>query len=193
MKLKKIIFCVLVLFSLCIPSLVGAIASSSDQLAVLGMATPLARYIGDKLIKTDTSGNLVLPVASAKKLSVTVAGTEKAAVSSAGVLSSVQLNFGSSYETVAGAGTNQGTAAALSASKQVHQITGANATVGWILATPAAGDIHVFLNTTAGVANIYPQSGGTINGGAANAVFAALTGIKPIICFASSTSAWLCA
>lgn len=95
-------------------------------------------------------------------------------------------------ENIAGAGTNQGTAAALSATKNFHQLTGANGTVGWILATPVAGDWHIMMNTTSGIANIYPQTGGTINGAAANAVFAAATGIKPIVCFATSTTAWIC-
>jgi len=95
-------------------------------------------------------------------------------------------------ETVAGAGTNQGTAAALSATKVVHQITGANGTVGWILpATTRVGTIHILLNTTAGVALIYPATGGTMNGGSANAAFTALTGIKPIIAIATGTDTWL--
>lgn len=105
-----------------------------------------------------------------------------------GQLRSVAAN----EEVVAGAGTNQGNAAALSATKNFHQITGANNTVGWIFATPVAGDFHLLMNTTAGIALIYPQSGGTINGGSANAAFTALTGIKPILCFATSTTAWIC-
>lgn len=99
-------------------------------------------------------------------------------------------------ETVAGAGTIQGDAAALSATKWVHRITGANGTVGWILpaTTITTSTVcHINLNTTAGVALIYPATGGTINAAAANGVFTALTGIKPIVCCATATDTWLCA
>lgn len=107
-------------------------------------------------------------------------------------LSGLNVSATLGFETVAGTGTNQGTAAALSATKQIHRLTGANGTVAWYLQASAAGDVHILLNTTAGVANIYPQSGGTINGAAADAVFAALTGIKPIICVSTATNTWIC-
>lgn len=97
-------------------------------------------------------------------------------------------------ETVAGAGTTQGTAAALSATATIHRITGANGTVGWILpATTVVGTTHILLNTTAGVALIYPATGGTMNGGSANAAFTALTGIKPIIAYATAADTWIIA
>ena len=97
--------------------------------------------------------------------------------------------------TVAGAGTNQATAAALSANAVVHRITGANGTVAWRLpaiTVQLAGTTFILLNTTAGVANIFPSTGGTINGAAADAVFAALTGIKPIICTTTAANTWVC-
>lgn len=104
-----------------------------------------------------------------------------------------QLNF--SFEVVAGAGTTVADAAALSASKIVHQITGANGTVGWKFpSTPAGsvGQVMILLNTTAGVAKIYAASGGTVNGGSVDAAFSALTGIKPIICIATAADTWIC-
>lgn len=107
-------------------------------------------------------------------------------------ISGLNLSTANGFETVAGAGTNQGSAAALSATKHFHRITGANGTVGWLLPAASAGDIHVMLNTTAGVADLYPQTGGTINGAAANAVFEPLTGIKPIICIATTALDWIC-
>jgi hypothetical protein len=100
------------------------------------------------------------------------------------------------YEAVAGAGTVTGDAAALSATKYIHQITGANGTVGWKLPTVAAAkenQVHILLNTTAGVAKLWPETGGTINGGAADASFSALTGIKPIICVVTAAKTWICA
>lgn len=96
------------------------------------------------------------------------------------------------YESVAGAGTVIGDAAALSATKLVHRITGANGTVGWVLPTTTQiGTMHIFLNTTAGVALIYPASGGTMNGGSASAAFTALTGIKPIIAICTAADTWI--
>jgi len=97
--------------------------------------------------------------------------------------------------TVAGAGTNQATAAALSANAVVHRITGADGTVAWRLPAitlPLVGTTLILLNTTAGVANIFPSTGGTINGAAADAVFTALTGIKPIICATTAANTWVC-
>ena len=99
------------------------------------------------------------------------------------------------YEVVAGAGTVIGDAADLSGTKFIHQITGANGTVGWQLPTVTAANenqVHVLLNTTAGVAKLWPESGGTINGGSASAAFSALTGIKPIICVVTAAATWVC-
>jgi hypothetical protein len=99
------------------------------------------------------------------------------------------------YESVAGAGTTAANAAALSATKYVHRITGANGTVGWRLPTVTAANlnqVHFLLNTTAGVANVYAQVGGTVNGGAVDAAFVALTGIKPIMCVATAAATWVC-
>ncbi|MBL0320549.1 MAG: hypothetical protein IPP74_14835 [Alphaproteobacteria bacterium] len=78
--------------------------------------------------------------------------------------------------------------------KYVHQITGANGTVGWkfVTATPV-GSVQILLNTTAGVAKIYGESGSTVNGGSADAAFTALTGVKPIICIKTAALTYLCA
>lgn len=106
------------------------------------------------------------------------------------------LGVANGQETVAMAGSAQGDAAALSASKFLHQITGADGTKGVILPATtitSAAICHFLLNTTAGVAKVYPATGGTINGGSANAAFTALTGVKPIICCASATDTWVCA
>ena len=97
-----------------------------------------------------------------------------------------------SYEAVAGAGTTVSDAAELSASKQIFRLTGANGTVGWKFATSVGGEFRILLNTTAGVAKIYAASGGTVNGGSADAAFSALTGIKPILCFSTAADTWIC-
>lgn len=103
------------------------------------------------------------------------------------------LNFPTANEeAVAGAGTTVADAAQLSATKHVHQITGANGTVGWKFGTPVAGQLEILLNTTAGVPKIYAASGGTCNGGAADAACTLVTGIGPHLCWAASTTAWIC-
>jgi hypothetical protein len=102
-----------------------------------------------------------------------------------------QLAVGS--ETVAGAGTTVADAAQLSASVGVHRITGANGTVGWKFSSSTpVGSIQFLLNTTAGVALVYGETGSTVNGGSANAAFTALTGIKPIICVKTAALTYLC-
>lgn len=96
-------------------------------------------------------------------------------------------------ETVAGAGTTVADAAALSGTAYVHRITGANSTVGWKFATTTPiGSVQILLNTTAGVAKIYGESGSTVNGGSTDAAFSALTGIKPIICIKTAALTYLC-
>jgi len=105
------------------------------------------------------------------------------------------LNFQSTYEeAVAGAGTTVSDAAALSATKPVHQLTGANGTVGWkfVTATPI-GSIQILLNTTAGVPKIYGESGSTCNGGATDAACTLVTGIGPHICWKAAALTYICA
>jgi hypothetical protein len=100
-------------------------------------------------------------------------------------------------EAVAAAGSAQGSAAALSATKFLHQVTGADGTKGVILpATVAAdaGKVHLILGTTAGVLKIYPATGGTINGGSANAALSFTTGVLMHMCWPSATAdTWICA
>jgi len=100
-------------------------------------------------------------------------------------------------ETVAGTGTNQATGAALSGTNYVHRITGANGVLAWTLPDAnvnTIGRVHILLNTTAGAPLIFPAVAGsdTINGAAVDAVFAALTGIKPIICVQFTSTGWIC-
>lgn len=97
------------------------------------------------------------------------------------------------FEAVAGAGTTVADAAALSASDHIHQLTGANGTVGWKFATSVAGQFEILLNTTAGVPKIYAASGGTCNGGAADAACTLVTGIVAHICYSTAVNTWICA
>jgi hypothetical protein len=96
-------------------------------------------------------------------------------------------------EAVAAAGSIQGDAAALSATKILHQVTGADGTKGVKLPSVAVGNMHFILNTTAGVLKIYPSTGGTINGGSANASLSFTTGVLFHMCWPSATDTWICA
>lgn len=80
----KLALCAFLAYLMMIPGYVLATASSADQLIALGMPYAVADFIGKKMVSVNTSGNLVLPVASGKKLSVTVAGTEAFSVNASG-------------------------------------------------------------------------------------------------------------
>jgi hypothetical protein len=74
------------------PSYLFAI-SGADQLISLGMSPEMARYFTNNFVTLNSTGNLVLPVASGKKLSVTVAGTEELLVDGTNVtMASNNLN-----------------------------------------------------------------------------------------------------
>ncbi len=110
-----------------------------------------------------------------------------------GTCSSTGLRFPvANYAAIAGAGTTSANAAVLTAGSNIFRLTGANGTVGWRLPASVAGEFKILLNTTAGVANIYANTGGTVNGGSVDAAFVALTGIKPILCFSTAVDTWIC-
>lgn len=142
------------------------------------------------VLGVDSSGNTTVNSLSGKTVDLAVNKTDVASFSTTG---STIPPLISTDEVVAGAGTTVADAAALSGTKYVHQITGANGTVGWkfVTATPI-GSVQILLNTTAGVAKIYGESGSTVNGGAADAAFSALTGIKPIICYKRAALTYIC-
>lgn len=68
------------------PMLVALARTSADDLIGLGLPPEAAKFITEKLVNVNSTGNLVLPVATSKALSVAVGGTEKAAISSSGAL-----------------------------------------------------------------------------------------------------------
>jgi hypothetical protein len=273
------------------PKIILAASQSADSaLMGLGMSPQLASYITSTMVTLNASGNIVIPVATSQKLSVTVAGTEQGSLNATALtlptdnlvltagditVTAGKINIGTAAsrlvpgatsmslrnnantqdnfictdagactartgltstasgitatagditassgnlsisgtstltgavtlpagilnptaneEAVAGAGTTVTDAAALSATKHIHQITGANGTVGWKFASATTGQVEILLNTTAGAPKIYAVAGGTCNGGAADAACTPLTGIRPIICWASAANAWICA
>lgn len=189
MKLLKI------LFALLIPTIVLAQDDISQSTGIIGNG----KYLGARTfdgqgvvpaLGVDSSSNTAVNALSGKNVVVQIAKTPAVTFSSTGTTLPALTT---TYEAVAGAGTTVADAAALSGTKYVHQLTGANGTVGWkfVTATPI-GSIQILLNTTAGVAKIYGESGSTINGGAADAAFSALTGIKPIICIKTAALTYIC-
>lgn len=103
----------------------------------------------------------------------------------------IQDTTGMLYSTnaaVSAAGTTQGTATALTKSYSV--VTTAASNSGVVLPTPGAGGlISVIVNKGANAVKIYPASGGTIDGAAANAAITLAVG-GTITLEASSTTQW---
>ena len=102
-------------------------------------------------------------------------------------------------ETKAADGTNQATSTALTAGKFIHMVTGADETTGVVLPACAAaniGEIHFIMNTVAAdFLNIWPATGGNINGLGANNVFAGGAtgqGRKTHICVCQAANVWYC-
>jgi len=88
---------------------------------------------------------------------------------------------------VAATGSNQGTAAALL--YPVNNVTDGDGTKGVILPTPVAGKTVLVYHSVATVGlPVYPQSGGTINGGSANAAVTIEGKTKAIFVATSSTN-----
>lgn len=98
------------------------------------------------------------------------------------------------YETMAAAGNSQGTAADLTAVR-VHYVTVADGTKGVQFPAVAAGDIgkaHWILTDAAAVLKIYPESTGTINGGAGDAAYSTGTGPLTVMCLVTAAKTWVC-
>ena len=168
-----------------------ASADAVRDLISLGVQPPVARYQTDKLVNVNSSGNLVLPVATSKKLSVTVAGTEAASLNATGLtLAASTAGIVYTPATLAATGTVQGDAAAIAA--KVSTVTGADAAKGVILpATPVVGAEYIIINTAAAVLKVYPGSGDTINATAADTAVSIAASVV-VQCVATSTAAWWC-
>jgi len=96
--------------------------------------------------------------------------------------------YESTTASVTAAGATQGTATALTTSYNV--ITTAAAGTGVILPTPLLNGWAIsIVNRGANAVNVYPNTGGSINGGVANAPFV-LTAGNAVILENSSTTAW---
>lgn len=89
------------------------------------------------------------------------------------------------------AGATQGTATALSASGTFYEITTCAASADGVqLPSASAGDVAQVFNNTAVTLQVYPQTGGTIAGGASNAADPITAGSTTIY-LASSALVWV--
>lgn len=168
-----------------------AAADAVRDLIALGVQPPVARYQTDKLANVNSSGNLVLPVAASKKLSVTVAGTEAASLNATGLtLAATTAGIVYTPGTLAAAGSEQGDAAAIAA--KVTTVTASDGTKGVRLpAAPTVGDEYIIINTVAAVLKIYPGSGDAINATTADAAVSVAASVVSQ-CIATSASQWWC-
>lgn len=88
-----------------------------------------------------------------------------------------------SIATLASAGSTQANAAAISGLVPVYNVPDGDGTKGVILPDSPAGTEFTVYNNGAGTLRIYPPTGETINGGAANAALVlAAKGTSRLIC-----------
>lgn len=162
----------------------------NEHATLAGQANLVTGNISGADLKFNTNDDIFFnTLAEGNLFIITDAGN----IVATGSTTTTGLNFpAANFETVAGAGSTVSDAAALSATKHVHQITGANGTLGWKFASATAGQFEVLLNTTAGVAKVYAVAGGTCNGGSADAACTLLSGIAPHLCYATAANAWIC-
>jgi hypothetical protein len=114
---------------------------------------------------------------------VTIGGTNASAVITGGL-----LKRSTNATPVAASGTLIGDAAALTATYDIQTISSAGATAGVILPTGVVKMNLLIVNTSATAAKLWPQSGGTINGGtASHACTVPANGIMLAICTAADT------
>lgn len=105
-----------------------------------------------------------------------------------GALSATGLTYYSTNIAVSAAGTTQGTATAIAVQKNI--VTTCASGAGVILMTPTSTGAEIFIdNDSANALIIYPQSGATIDGGAANAPITIPVGAV-VALLAKSTTAW---
>lgn len=139
------------------------------------------------VVQIRQDGNLAVPTGKSIDIesggALKVAGTDVTGKISAEVATS----GGTAYETVAAAGSVQGDAAAMVADFVL--VTGADATKGVILPTPAAGRRIVVKNNAGSVLKVYPATGGAINAIAANTAISLAANV-PAMFIASSATQW---
>ena len=124
--------------------------------------------------------NVTINSGTATLQTLTVTG---ALTASGGVTGPVRLPVAA----VAAAGTNQGTAAALS--EGLNVVSAADGTKGVRLPTAVAGMVVIVKNTVAASLKIYPASGAAVNAVAANGSYD-ITNLTSTMLVASSATQW---
>lgn len=173
--------------------LVALPALAQNMYVDYGNASIVSKAGQDLKLKTGTSG-LGLTIASATG-SVTGGGAIAATTTVTAGTRLIGGTLGLTAETV-----NAATPAkALSAVKSVHVVSASDETKAVALpacATADVGVVHIILNTVANkFAVIAPESGGTINGGSADATYATGgTGVGAglTVCACTAAKTWTC-
>jgi hypothetical protein len=100
------------------------------------------------------------------------------------------LVAGNVGEHVTALGTNAATAAALSATKFIHRVLAADATVGVILPVGTVGAVHVVINVVNNTLKIYPATGEKIDGGTASAAITGTALYTYIFTYKDASEGW---
>lgn len=129
-KLHGLVTAFLVLYLVGPPLFAHAALGAANALMNFGMVPELANYITKNLVNVDSSGNLVIPVATSKALSVTVGGTEKLAMSSAGAVTAASTVTATAGGITATAGDITATAGEFIASASGKTLSLQEATAG---------------------------------------------------------------
>jgi hypothetical protein len=133
---------------------------------------------------TVTSGNIL-----ASSGNLTLAAGDITATSGNVVISDTTKGINQPHGTIAAAGSNQATATAITARRQL--VTGSTGTNGVRLPVPTIGDDYLIINTNNLGVKLYPQASAVINGLGLN-VAADVNGWVVVTCYAHSTGGWWC-
>lgn len=100
------------------------------------------------------------------------------------------INAGNIGEIVAAAGSTVADATALSATKFIHRVTGADATKGVKLPAGVAGMCHIVLNTVDAVLKVYPATGEEIENAGANTALDATALYGYVFTYVDAATGW---
>jgi hypothetical protein len=93
-------------------------------------------------------------------------------------------------ENAVAVGTTKDNAVALSSTKFIHRVTGADATVGCKLPVGVVGAMHIIINSVNATLKIYPASGEKIDSGSADAALVGTALYTYIMIYESAVIGW---
>jgi hypothetical protein len=104
----------------------------------------------------------------------------------------VSLNAGNVGETVTALGTNFATAKALSTSRFIHKVLGADDTVGVALGAGVVGQVHIVINTnaTSKHLHVYPIATEKIDSGSDGVSLSLAANRMAILVYKDGTVGW---